>query len=262
MHRSIVRGVLLGLCFVTPVHAEGGAVAKEGWLRLSGSFAGTAGQLGSEAAFGASVGYRLSRRFAVDVELTGIPDAGPSLGRVEGSGGRAVTPRAVVTSRVPMAPGGGRQPTRTNLPASVVVAAPAFGGFGRAESEALLGTANLRAEFRADNERVRPYLTGGFGLARLESELQTLEVAAPVQVDPRQRDGGRGFVVGAGDQPNTATVGRSGTQARTDLALVAGAGLSVRLVKGLFVDADARYFRLLDPGRNVGRFGGGLSYRF
>jgi opacity protein-like surface antigen len=266
MRLGIGSGALLSLCLVTPVRAEEGGVPKEGRLRLSGSFAGTAGQWGSEAAYGASLGYRFSRRFAMDVELTGIPDAAGSLGRIGGMGdGRATPTRMVGPSRGPMAPGTGRQPTTGRLPVTGRVPTPAVTGFGRAESEALLGTANLRAEFRADNERVRPYLTGGFGIARVESEVEAFEVSeTPANVDPRQRPDGRGFFVGPGDGVNGVPVplGRAGLQTQTDLALVVGGGLSVRLVKGLFVDADARFFRLLDPGRNVGRFGGGLSYRF
>jgi hypothetical protein len=41
----------------------------------------------------------------------------------------------------------------------------------------------------------------------------------------------------------------------------AGAGASLRLFRGLFVDVDARYFRL-DRDRNLARLGGGVSYRF
>ncbi len=260
-------GVLLGLCFVASVRAEEGGAAKEGRLRLSGSFAGTAGQLGSEAAYGASLGYRFTRRLAIDVELTGIPEASGLFGRPSDDG-RAVVARTVVTSRGPSGPGTGRQPVRgnvPNMPGTLPVATPpTVSGLGRAESEVFLGTANLRAEFRADSERVRPYLTGGFGLARVESEIEALD-ATPARVDvaPGQRDGGRGFVFGpTGGVAVPALLVRPGQQTRTDLALVVGGGLSVRLVKGLFVDADARYFRLMDPGRNVGRFGGGLSYRF
>lgn len=261
MIRSSLVGTLLSLSLVVPAVAED--QPKEGRLRLSGSFVGTAGQLGSEPAYAAALGYRLSRRFSIDLELTGIPEAGLARGPFRGDGARevaVVTARGGTPSRGPMVPGPGQQPVRGNMPVQVNVAAPVV-GFARGDAEAFLATTNLRAEFRADNERVRPYVTGGFGVARLESELEVPEVAASVQIDPRQ-PGGRGFMVGVDVRPGVASLTgpRSGSQ--TDLAFVAGGGVSVRLVKGLFVDAEARYFRLLDPGRNVGRFGGGLSYRF
>jgi opacity protein-like surface antigen len=158
----------------------------------------------------------------------------------------------VMPSRGPMAPGTGRDPVRGNVPGPIPT--PVVIGFGRAESDALLGTANLRTEFRADNERVRPYLTGGFGIARIETEFEVVEASTlPAEAAPRRRDDGA---------PIPVPIGRADGGSRTDLAFVLGGGLSVRVVKGLFLDADARYFRLLDPGRNLGRFGGGLSYRF
>ena len=51
--------------------------------------------------------------------------------------------------------------------------------------------------------------------------------------------------------------------AETDLALTLGGGLNVRIVSGVSVDADLRFFRLLgDEDRNVGRFGTSVRYRF
>jgi opacity protein-like surface antigen len=257
--RMIGISLLIGLCLVTPVRAQDGAL-KEGRLRLSGSFAGTAGDLGSEAAYGASLGYRFSRRFSIELELTGIPNASGSLGRPRWFDDLGVTTPLVVPSRGAM-PGAGRDPVRGNVPGPFPT--PVVIGFGRAESDALLGTANLRTEFRADNERVRPYLTGGFGLAHVETEFEVVGTYTPsTEPGQRQRQSPAFMFPPEGTGGVPIPIGRADGGTRTDLALVLGGGLSVRLVKGLFVDADVRYFRLLDPGRNVGRFGGGLSYRF
>ncbi|MSO82636.1 MAG: hypothetical protein EXQ53_05015 [Acidobacteria bacterium] len=47
----------------------------------------------------------------------------------------------------------------------------------------------------------------------------------------------------------------------TGLATSAGVGASIRIFRQLSADLNARYFRL-DRGRNLGRVGGGVSYRF
>ena len=51
--------------------------------------------------------------------------------------------------------------------------------------------------------------------------------------------------------------------ASTNLALTLGGGVSFTLTPHVTVDADLRYFYLTGSrDMNVGRFGGGLSYRF
>jgi opacity protein-like surface antigen len=49
----------------------------------------------------------------------------------------------------------------------------------------------------------------------------------------------------------------------TSLALTLGGGVSVMAGEHISIDVDLRYLRLLDTrNRNIGRFGGGASYRF
>jgi hypothetical protein len=50
-------------------------------------------------------------------------------------------------------------------------------------------------------------------------------------------------------------------ESHTGPATGAGIGASIRVYKELSVDIDARYVRL-DRDQNLGRFGGGVSYRF
>ena len=68
---------------------------------------------------------------------------------------------------------------------------------------------------------------------------------------------------------------QSVTQSSTDLALMAGGGISLLAAAHVSIDVDFRYLRFmadqttrrLDPtdsprDRNIGRFGVGISYRF
>lgn len=71
---------------------------------------------------------------------------------------------------------------------------------------------------------------------------------------------------GTAARPGMNIVARPGanideTLSHTGLATSAGVGASIRLFRQLSADLDAKYFRL-DRGRNLGRFGGGVSYRF
>lgn len=100
------------------------------------------------------------------------------------------------------------------------------------ERTTLIGTIGLRYELPVETERFRPYLAGGLGINQTDEALR-VEGLDTVLEDT----------------------------SHTGYAFNAGAGVSVRLVRQLWADLDARYFRL-SRDRNSMRLGGGLSVRF
>ena len=228
------------------------AHAQDQRLRLSVGGATTAGTIDSELAIAASVGYRFADRLSFDVEITDVEapaDRFPDV-RILGQG---VAPAGVVRLGSTMVD------SRRGLFAQAVPAG-AFGqggafGFPASpegfridrDGRTIVATFGFRYEFASQIARFLPYVSGGIGVARTEESLR-LSVPA-ILARPGTNVASRPTMVIDED------VSHSG------LATSAGVGASIRLFGQLSADLDARYFRL-HPGRNLGRLGGGISYRF
>jgi opacity protein-like surface antigen len=245
--------ILRSLSLLTVLVAPALAQAQDHRLRVSLGGAITAGAIDGEPAIVASVGFRFANRLSFDVEVTAAEDSagrfptaqflGEGISRAI-LGGLAQFPgdiqRGVITPMPPI--GGLAQGSRAAMPIAIE-------GF-RAERDGsmALATFGLRYELPTQVERFVPYVTGGIGIARTAEDLRILPAAA-TSVRPG---------VGAAMLPTRAF--RQETS-HTGLATSAGIGASIRLFKQLSADLDARYVRL-DGARNLGRFGGGVSYRF
>jgi hypothetical protein len=217
------------------------ASAQDERVRLS---IGTAATTGADdnLALTASVGYRFLEHFSFEVDFTATALAGGDFARplatAAGFGDGAV--RGGLVTRERLGPQGGlTDPIRGQVFDRTAIFPPL--PLARNDVDLALFTAGFRYELPVQGGRLRPYVGGGLGIARTSEEFAV--------VRPLLR-------LGAGGQ----SIGRESI-VRTGVAGSAGAGASVRLFRGLFADVDARYFRL-DRDRNLGRLGGGVSYRF
>jgi opacity protein-like surface antigen len=241
-HRPGLPWVLVlsaALSAAVPSAQADSSPAHDERVRVAATVAGSVGQFGSNVAAGGLVGYRFSRSLSFEVELTAIPDADP-----EGfpSDSRAIGGIAI--------PGGRFTPPLSFLSRSFLSPVPR-------DADAWLVTANVRREFTSEVERLRPYLSAGFGIARVETSFSVFTLGGVVLPPSVPVRGDLLSLVSP-----SALARAQVDETETDLTLAAGGGLSLRVWRGLFLDLDARYYRLMDPGRNVGRFGPSLSYRF
>ena len=229
------------------------AHAQDQRLRVSLGGAATAGTLDGQPAIVGSVGYRFADRLSFDGEFTfadGTADRFPDLPFFD--------QRVVQTgiARFGSMLGGGRNGLGALFP-------PGAGSIGGQPTGALflpgdarleregntsLATVGLRYEFPSQVGRFVPYVTGGLGIARTESSLR-LSSGTATGMRPGM------------NVPARPIMDLDESVSHTGLAARAGVGASVRIYKQLSADVDARYFRL-DRGRNLGQFGGGVSYRF
>ena len=229
------------------------AHAQDQRLRVSFGGAATAGTLDGQPAIVGSVGYRFADRLSFDGEFTfadGTADRFPDLPFFD--------QRVVQTgiARFGSMLGGGRNGLGALFP-------PGAGSIGGQPTGALflpgdarleregntsLATVGLRYEFPSQVGRFVPYVTGGLGIARTESSLR-LSSGTATGMRPGM------------NVPMRPIMDFDESVSHTGLAARAGVGASVRIYKQLSADVDARYFRL-DRGRNLGQFGGGVSYRF
>jgi hypothetical protein len=216
------------------------ASAQDERVRLS---IGTAATTGADdnLALTASAGYRFLEHLSFEVDFTatesGDSDFVRPLAAAAGVGDRAV--RGAVVTRDRLGPGGLTDPMRGQVFDRIAIFPPL--PLARRDVDIALITAGFRYELPVQGGRLRPYIGGGLGIARTSEEFST--------VLPILRAGA------VGDSISRESI------VRTGVAGSAGAGASLRLFRGLFVDVDARYFRL-DRDRNLARIGGGVSYRF
>jgi hypothetical protein len=214
------------------------AAAQDERVRLSVGTAATTGG-GDNLALTASVGYRFLERVSFEVDLTATESPGGDyvrpLAAIGGTDGRIV--RGGLAARGgPGAPSGPIDLTRGQFFDRVAIFPPPA---VRSAGDILLVTTGFRYELPVQGGRLRPYLGGGLGIARTDDEFVRILARPGADVNARSTD----------------------SVSRTGLAASAGAGASLRVFRGLFVDVDARYFRL-DRDRDLTRLGGGVSYRF
>jgi Outer membrane protein beta-barrel domain len=230
-----------GVVLATPVLAQ----SSDDRVRLSFGAGLMAGGSDGELSLSGSAGYRFAERFSFDVEFIAA----------EGDDDRFDPPFRILNTAV----GSGRIPG-TNigpqtigplnigqaLPIPAIFPIPIEGGM---EGSTVMMTAGFRYEFPVEGTRFRPYVSGGLGVARTEQEIN-IALATSTAVPSRI----------------SATITSSIPEieqefSHTGAMASAGVGASLRVYKELSIDLNARYFRL-DRGRNLGSFGGGVSYRF
>jgi opacity protein-like surface antigen len=215
--------------------------AQDNRLRVSFGAAATTGGPESEPALTGSVGYRFAERLSFEVEVTAFEGGDRDFPfTIAGAGGNA---RRGNQLRLPSGQGIG--PLGSALTGINLAIFPPIQQ--DVDSETILATLGFRYEFPVQAGRLLPYVTAGFGAARTERTFEYGPVPLAISL-PRI-----GLQAPMRFQSETVT--------RTGFAASLGIGASVRVAGQLFVDGDARYFRL-DNDRSIGRFGGGVSYRF
>ena len=217
------------------------AHAQDQNFRVSFGAGATAGAIDGELSLGGSFGYRFSKFFSFDVEVVGAFGAADrfddrllaaSDGRELGIGRIG----SLIGRRNGVFDFGQNLPILT-FPTNLRV---------ETDGHTLLSTAGIRFLIPSRSDRFQPYVSGGFGVSRTEETFRLSTESLNL--------GGRlgNTIPGLDFDDSTSHVGLVGT---------AGIGASFRVFKALSLDLDAKYYRL-DRGRNLGTFGGGVSYRF
>lgn len=179
----------------------------------------------TKATFAASVGYRFNRVAAVGMELTVVPSLTPSV---------PALPSPLITSSI--------------YPSPIFRYEPISG-------HATFFTGNLRLAVPTRWRRVSPYMIGGAGLATLRTEIDSLVDYGPIFP--------ASIAIPLPRVIATPLLRERITRSTTDVAVTIGGGISFMMSDQWSVDADARYFAVAgDSSADLGRFGGGVTYRF
>jgi opacity protein-like surface antigen len=123
-----------------------------------------------------------------------------------------------------------------------------------AEARATVFTTNVRLEIPTTSTRVVPFVIGGGGVAGVTQSYDVMyaQLVASLGLDPAVINTGPIFP-GPSHFENTTT----------NMALTLGGGASFLVTGHVALDADIRVLHIMgNESRNIGRFGGGVSYRF
>lgn len=114
-------------------------------------------------------------------------------------------------------------------------------------------TANVRLEIPTTTRRVVPFVIAGGGVASVRESYSVIYAQLTSTLAPEL------IRISMPILPGPSSV----TTTTTNMALTLGGGASILVTKRFSVDADLRVLQIMgDPGRTIGRFGGGVSYRF
>jgi len=215
------------------------AQQEEPKLRLTLGGGVTAGAIDSEPTLNLSAGYRFSKRFSFDVEVAGADAAADRFNFLPMTIGNITPATQVRVGSLNTGRRGG-----VSIPSAAFVLPGAENFRVNTDGSTVLTTVGFRYGLPTSDARFRPYVSGGMGVSITEETFSIGGLAA----DLRNRTS---FPT---DFVNDSTT-------HTGLALSGGVGASVRVFKQLSVGVDARYYRL-DRDRNLGTFGGSISYGF
>lgn len=225
---------------VSPAYAQ----ADGQNVRVSFGAGVTAGAISGEAMLGGSVGYRFSKHFSFDVEVAGSGEPADRFGSRMFDLGATVGVGAGRLGNLMDRGRGGVFSFLPNVATSILPVQLSVENSGNT----ILSTAGFRYLIPATGDRFQPYVSGGLGVSRTEESVRFATDSLTVTPGRPGAPPLRGMDI----DRSTSHVGLVGS---------AGVGASLRVFKALSVDIDARYYRL-DRGRNLGSFGGGVSYRF
>ena len=200
----------------------------------------------AELALGGTLGYRVAKNLWFEGELTWIDNSGGELGDRDFPFAVTSASSATIGRVTDLVRGGnvrfgrgggGGFPTIPGLPNFPVgPGIPVLGQIrASADGSTLIGTMGVRWEFPVETTRFRPYVAGGLGFNNTDRRFRLSGIPIIEDIDESRSDFG--------------------------YALSAGTGASIQVVKQLWADVDAKYFRLSND-RNIVRLGGGVSYRF
>jgi opacity protein-like surface antigen len=226
----ITRWALAMMC-VCALPAGALAQADRG-ATVSGSVSATNMESHTDVAFGGTFGYRFSRVFGMEIDVTAVP-----------------TFKAPFSNDLPIILN-----SASSSFAGSVTSFTRLGGFfyANAGGRVVIFTNNARVEIPTLSTRVMPYFVAGGGIASVR---RTAEFTYPIPI-----------LIPASPSivpPQLPTITQPVISSTTELALTLGGGVDVRVMKQLSVEVDLRLFRLLGyEDANLGRFGVGVRYRF
>ena len=222
------------------------ASAQDSRITLSFTPAVVAESGDSQLALAGSAGYRFAEHFSFEGDLTWIDAAAGGLRtgfefdpRVTAGDARTVQS---VLQNVGAIFGGGRNNTRFpdlggrglgNIVGGVTGGISTLPALATTEGQTWIGTMGVRYEPGVQTARFRPYLSGGLGINFTDQQLDLSAVSALADYDG----------------------------SHSGLALSAGGGANIRLGGALWLNADAKYFRL-SRDRDLMRLGGGVTFKF
>jgi len=219
-----IRHVFAASAVVFALAATASAQPAEGAI-VSGSIGATVLNSETNLSFAASAGYRFNRAMALVLEI-----------------GVAPSTESRNSFGIP-------------VPIPYGVAGPSVRSNDRSHGSLTTLSTNVRLEMPLTTRHVLPYFVAGGGVANLEERYSLIYSFVNLPAAELAAFGLTTIAV--------PPITQSYTQSTTEMVLNLGGGVSILKGDHLSFDVDLRYLHLLgNQGRDIGRFGAGVSYRF
>jgi len=185
---------------------------------------------GASASLAGAIGYRFNAIVALGVELMFVPRVTPDVPGIP----------------IPL---GAFELDGVAFPSPAITA-------GNDGGHATIFTTNLRLTIPTRSRRISPYLIGGAGVGTVTDNLHYTFIYPPLVLTG---PAGQPVIFPPILPPRTESIART----TTDFAATFGGGVSFLTNDHWSFDADARYITIFG-GRDaqIGRYGGGITYRF
>jgi opacity protein-like surface antigen len=242
----------LAVLLASPAFAQ----SPDDRIRVSFGAGLTAGAVDGGPSIAASAGYRFADRVSFDVEFTFADEAATGrFPRLFPLTNDLDFGRRDLGAFIPFGRGGLIPGVPNTAPSLFPI--PIEGGI--TDGWTMLMSAGFRYEIPFQGTRFRPYVNAGIGVSRTEQTIDFRIASATTTTTTT--------AAGRSNVSATVTSALSGfpeideSITHTGLLGSAGVGASLRVFRELSIDLNARFF-LLDRDRQLGSFGGGVSYRF
>jgi opacity protein-like surface antigen len=186
---------------------------------------------GASASIAGAIGYRFNAVVALGVELMFVPPLTPDVREIP----------------IPLGALGFE---------GIPFAAPTITVGNEAGGHATIFTINLRLTIPTRSRRLSPYLIGGAGVGTVTDNLQYTFIYPPfILTGPAAQP----VIYPPILPPRTESI----TRTTTDFAATFGGGVSFLTSDHWSFDVDARYIGVFgERDAQIGRYGGGITYRF
>jgi opacity protein-like surface antigen len=212
--------------FALALTARAPAVCAEQGAIVSVNVAGTSIGEGVSAAVTGAFAYQLTTVVGLGVEVMWVPTLTPKVPGVSDiiTASDSTSGFVLPTPVIRLSPDGGR---------------------------AVIVSSNVRLQIPTTTQRLVPYVIAGGGVGTVREDI-TYELTVPLDI----------LLLGLPMLPPIAR-SQSISHSFTDLALTLGGGVNIYTTNRLAIDVDLRYIALLGTrDLHIGRFGGGISYKF
>jgi len=231
MEKRVSGRSLMTLLLAVALLSHGRAAAAADGALVTANVGATSIGDGLSTALTGAFAYQFTRVVGLGVEVTWVPTLTPKVPAIPDlvAASASISPYIYPAPSIRISPQGGR---------------------------AVIVTSNVRLQIPTTTSRVVPYVIAGGGAGTIRQDVSIGITFPGIPLPAESLFPGLGSLIDSLPSQSIST-------SSTSLALTLGGGINIYTTDRLAIDVDLRYLALLgDRDVHLGRFGGGITYKF